>query len=255
MPGASGPGNPPAHSACQPSLQAARSSPSACHSAAGLAKPTQPTPTVPYGVLVRPPCLFFSQQPRALILMGKPDHTAPCPSAGPPRPGGVRPGHPPSSFVPVPPYCAGRGGSLRLSERTCYKVNQRLPLAPSPGTASACMGQATGPVPAGRRDLLGCLGFLLSEGSIGLRLEACTQPTASQLTRLGWDLCIPPRTPGKASQMALGCICLVGFQAGTVANAHCALGPAHAWPQIHCSDLASPPPTALGPLFLGYHRI
>lgn len=64
------------------------------------------------------------------------------------------------------------------------------------------------------------------------------QAAASQLTRLGWDLCTPPRTPEKAFQMPSGCICLKGLQAGTLANAHYAPVPAHAWPQIHGSDFS-----------------
>ena len=44
---------------------------------------------------------------------------------------------------------------------------------PPPAT---CTGQAAGPVPAGRRDLSGCLGFLWPERQIGSRPEACAWP-------------------------------------------------------------------------------
>lgn len=82
-----------------------------------------------------------------------------------------------------------------------------------------------------------------------MRLKACSQPTrgttaqfpAAQLTRLGWNPCIPPMTPGKAFQMLFGCNCLEGLWAGTLANAHYATVPARASPQIHASDFRPTP--------------
>lgn len=211
MPGASGPGNPPAHSACQPSLQDVCSSPSTCYHTAGPAKPTWPAPTVPYGVLVRTPCIFSIQQPKAIILMGKPGHTSP-----PARQldhqdrgvGGVGGGWQSGLATPhlhfhqsLPiPLAIGQGRVLHLSppEGTCYTVNQCLPLALFPGTASTCMGQTTGPVPAGQRDLLGCLGFFLPEGWIGSRLEACTQPALER----PWPGLLPLNSPDLAGTSA-----------------------------------------------------
>lgn len=80
-----------------------------------------------------------------------------------------------ASGLSFPIYWLRRHLCLSLPERTC-KVNQHFFLPPLTLPAT-CMGQATGPVPAGRRDLSRCLGFCLSEGQTGSRLETCSQPT------------------------------------------------------------------------------
>lgn len=52
---------------------------------------------------------------------------------------------------------------------------------------------------------------------------------------------VPPGTPGKASQMPFGCICLEGLWAETLANAHCAPVPARAWHRVHSNDVRPGP--------------
>lgn len=140
---------------------------------------------------------------------------------------------PPASVSPS----TGPGGSLCLSppQGPCCPVDPRLPLVPSHHQPCA-QGRPQAQCQAGAQtsqdvwDSSGLKDRLAQNWKPAPGLPWGDHDLAHGFpAHKTWLGCVPPGTPGKASQMPFGCICLEGLWAETLANAHCAPVPARAW--------------------------